>query len=222
MALAVPGPTAARLLGALVPQVRALADAGPDVVLATLVLDAPALDAAPRGTGVLVAEGAPGVGAKALTHGTAKWAWLAEAAGPGRHVVRLSYGRGSAPPQIANMRSDREHRKFAIRRHVRDLRGGVRDLGDEELAAQALADTAILLGVRLVPEQVVGFARTRWSGAVPSARPGRRDDVARLRAALEAHPGLFATGAWLAGTGLAAVVADARALAARLPLEARA
>jgi oxygen-dependent protoporphyrinogen oxidase len=60
------------------------------VTLATLVLDAPQLDAAPRGTGVLVAEGAPGVSARALTHATAKWPWLAERAG-GLHVVRLSY-----------------------------------------------------------------------------------------------------------------------------------
>jgi oxygen-dependent protoporphyrinogen oxidase len=60
------------------------------VTLATLVLDAPQLDAAPRGTGVLVAEGAPGVSARALTHATAKWPWLAERAS-GRHVVRLSY-----------------------------------------------------------------------------------------------------------------------------------
>lgn len=68
-------------------------DPGTPVTLVTLVLDAPALDAAPRGTGVLVAREATDVTAKALTHGTAKWAWLAAAAGPGRHVVRLSYGR---------------------------------------------------------------------------------------------------------------------------------
>ena len=65
-------------------------DRGTRVTLATLVVDQPLLDAAPRGTGVLVAEGAPGIRARALTHSTAKWAWLAEAAG-GRHVLRLSY-----------------------------------------------------------------------------------------------------------------------------------
>lgn len=64
---------------------------GRDAVLATLVLDAPDLDAAPRGTGLLVATGAPGVQARALTHATAKWQWLREAA-QGRHVIRLSYG----------------------------------------------------------------------------------------------------------------------------------
>lgn len=68
-------------------------DPGAQVTLVTLVLDAPALDAAPRGTGVLVAREATDVTAKALTHATAKWGWLAQTAGPGRHVVRLSYGR---------------------------------------------------------------------------------------------------------------------------------
>jgi oxygen-dependent protoporphyrinogen oxidase len=67
------------------------ADRGARVTLATLVVDQPLLDAAPRGTGVLVAEGAPGIRARALTHSTAKWAWLAEVAG-GRHILRLSYG----------------------------------------------------------------------------------------------------------------------------------
>ncbi|MBO3086120.1 protoporphyrinogen/coproporphyrinogen oxidase [Cellulomonas fengjieae] len=68
-------------------------DPGTPVTLVTLVLDAPALDAAPRGTGVLVARESTDVTAKALTHATAKWGWLAAVAGPGRHVVRLSYGR---------------------------------------------------------------------------------------------------------------------------------
>jgi oxygen-dependent protoporphyrinogen oxidase len=63
---------------------------GTRVVLATLVVDQPLLDVAPRGTGVLVAEGAAGVRARALTHSTAKWPWLAERA-QGRHVLRLSY-----------------------------------------------------------------------------------------------------------------------------------
>ena len=58
------------------------------VALVTLVLDAPDLDAAPRGTGVLALDGV--TRAKALTHATAKWRWLREAA-RGSHVVRLSY-----------------------------------------------------------------------------------------------------------------------------------
>lgn len=86
-------PAAVDLLGLAVGR----PDPGAQVTLVTLVLDAPALDAAPRGTGVLVAREATDVAAKALTHGTAKWAWLAREAGPGRHVVRLSYGRAGSP-----------------------------------------------------------------------------------------------------------------------------
>lgn len=63
---------------------------GRRIVLATLVVEAPELDSAPRGTGVLVAGGAPGIRARALTHSTAKWEWLRERAA-GRHVLRLSY-----------------------------------------------------------------------------------------------------------------------------------
>ncbi|CAN5398482.1 hypothetical protein BH10ACT6_BH10ACT6_14380 [soil metagenome] len=65
-------------------------DARRRITLATLVVEQPELDAAPRGTGVLVAEGAPGVSARALTHLTAKWPWLAERSG-GLHALRLSY-----------------------------------------------------------------------------------------------------------------------------------
>lgn len=71
---------------------------GTPVELVTLVVDAPELDAHPRGTGLLIAPGTPGVAAKGLTHATAKWAWLAERAG-GRHVLRLSYAAGGTPEQ---------------------------------------------------------------------------------------------------------------------------
>lgn len=188
--LAVPGPVGEHLLEPHLSEALALGGPTPDVLLATLVVDAPVLDAAPRGTGVLVARGTPGVRAKALTHRTAKWAWLAKAAGPGRHVLRLSYDR-------------------------------LAEADEARLREIAVRDAGTLLGVPLTESQVVGFARVRWAGAIPPARAGRRDEVVRLRTALEALPGLHATGAWLAGTGLAAVVGDARALAANLPLADR-
>ncbi len=67
---------------------------GPRITLATLVVTDDRLDDAPRGTGVLVAAGARGVSAKALTHATAKWGWLRERSGDA-HILRLSY-EGSA------------------------------------------------------------------------------------------------------------------------------
>lgn len=161
---------------------------GSAVEIVTLVLDAPALDAAPRGTGVLVASGTPGTTAKALTHSTAKWAWLAEAAGPGRHVVRLSYGRlGQESPSSA--------------------------LDDAELTALALRDASAILGVPLTAAHLVDSARTPWRDALSHAAIGQRERVAALRARLEEETTLAATGSWLGGTGLASVVPDATAAA---------
>ena len=86
------------------PGVAADATPGRRVTLVTLVVDAPELDAAPRGTGVLVAADAPGVEARALTHVTAKWPWVAERSG-GRHVLRLSYD-GAPADAVARAQSD--------------------------------------------------------------------------------------------------------------------
>jgi oxygen-dependent protoporphyrinogen oxidase len=72
---------------------------GNPVVLATLVLDLPALDSAPRGTGLLV-EAGPTVKAKALTHATAKWGWLEDGLPAHHHVLRLSYDAGQVPPDL--------------------------------------------------------------------------------------------------------------------------
>ena len=77
------------------PGVAAEREPGRRISLVTLVVDQPELAAAPRGTGVLVELGAPGVGARALTHLTVKWPWLAERAG-GLQALRLSYDGGTA------------------------------------------------------------------------------------------------------------------------------
>jgi oxygen-dependent protoporphyrinogen oxidase len=72
------------------PGVAADRTPGRTISLVTLVVDQPELAAAPRGTGVLVELGATGVAARALTHLTAKWPWLAERSG-GLQALRLSY-----------------------------------------------------------------------------------------------------------------------------------
>jgi oxygen-dependent protoporphyrinogen oxidase len=61
------------------------------IIVAIAVVDAPELDGAPRGTGALVEAGAEGITARAFTHSSAKWTWLADELPPGRHAVRLSY-----------------------------------------------------------------------------------------------------------------------------------
>ncbi len=97
------------------------------------------LDAWPRGTGVLVAEGGS-VSAKALTHVTAKWPHLSLP--PGEHVLRLSYGRAGRAPEIA-------------------------ELSDAKAAEFALSDASQLLGLELDPHALRGAIRHRWNNAPP-------------------------------------------------------
>ena len=56
----------------------------------------------------------------------------------------------------------------------------------------------------------------RWDGTLPPATPDYRQRTARLEEALAGIPGLSITGAWVAGTGIAAVVAHARERAAKM------
>ena len=194
LVVAVEGPAAVSLLEETLPELAGLRpDAGPDVSLVTLVVDLPALDSAPRGTGVLVAPQSPGVQAKALTHATAKWAWLAELTGPGRHVLRLSYGRSEAPGRTPESRG-----------------GGAAAMPrtDDELFHAALADASTLLAVPVNAGDVVGWDVVRWAGALPFASLGHRQRVADVRKLCAGDGALAVVGGWLSGNGLAAIVAD--------------
>lgn len=189
LVVALDGPSAVALLASQVPALEThRPEPGAQIKLVTLVVDQPELDARPRGTGILVAPQTEGVQAKALTHATAKWPWLAETAGPGVHVLRLSYGRQEGAP------GDRPERAVPE--------------SDEELFRAALADAAELLGVPVAADDVLDHDVVRWSGALPFAAVGHRQRVATVRELCAAEPGLDVVGAWLAGTGLAAVVAD--------------
>ncbi|WP_145009573.1 protoporphyrinogen oxidase [Kocuria salsicia] len=190
LVMATDGPTAVRLMGSHMQDAQNYTPrSGPRIALATLVLDCPALDPAPRGTGLLVSEDVRDVRAKALTHASAKWKWVAREAGEHRHVLRLSYGRaaqrGSGPsPEVA--------------------------LEDKHLIALALGDASTLLGVPIEPEQLVGADVVRWHAALPRTDAGHSARVTGFRRALKEIPDAAAVGAWLSGTGLAAVVADTR------------
>ena len=193
----VPSAEALRLLASVSPDLEALTQAtwpsATSVELVTLVLDAPALDAAPRGTGLLVSDRVDPavVTAKAMTHLTAKWAWVTEHLPEGRHVVRLSYGRAGATNESVTM-------------------------SDASLKARGLQDVAALMNIPLSESDVVGFARVQWQNAQPLAAAGQRDRLAALAAAVQKVPGLEVTGSWVAGTGLASVIPHAREAAARI------
>ena len=116
-----------------------------DVEVVVLVLDDPRLDSAPRGTGVLVAPHPDDtIVAKALTHVTAKWPERAREAGPGRHVLRLSYGRVGDAPATAG-------------------------LTDAEVQHLALRDASRILDIALTEASVVALRRARWSMSAPQA-----------------------------------------------------
>jgi oxygen-dependent protoporphyrinogen oxidase len=129
--------------------------------------------------------------AKALTHATAKWSWLRDAAtaqAAGRHVVRLSFGSQSEAPATDGL----------------DL---------DAATALALAEAAALLGTPLDATQVAGSDLARYEQTLPGAAIGQRDAATAVRVRLRALRGIVAVGAWLSGTGLAQVVPDARAQA---------
>lgn len=157
------------------------------VRLVALVLDAPALDSFPSGTGALVAPGTAGVRAKALTHASAKWGHVqraARAAFPSAaspHVVRLSFGRpGEELPDPAR---------------IVDL---------------ALADASRILGAALSREQLLAARVIDWERAMRQPRPGHRAALDALTAVLGEEPSLELVGSWRAGTGIDAIVrADA-------------
>lgn len=192
LVVATDGPTAVKLLGQELPELLPFAPAaGPDIRLVTLVVDVPELDSAPRGTGVLVAPGVGSIQAKALTHATVKWDWLAEATGPGTHVLRLSYGRAGVKAADA-------------------VRLTARTPNDDDLIATALADASTLLGVPVGESDLLGADIVRWRGALPFAAVGHQEKMAHVHALAQAVPGLALTGAWMSGNGLAAVVSSTR------------
>ena len=58
--------------------------------------------------------------------------------------------------------------------------------------------------------RVIGHVATRWNGALPPPTPAYRREVAAFTARVDDVSGLGVTGGWIAGTGLAAIVAHAQ------------
>lgn len=168
------------------------------VALVTVLVRAPELDAFPRGTGMLVAPTVEHIGAKAMTHISAKWQWaqrrLTQHLGPGHHLLRLSYGRITDAPDSG-----------ALGFHA----------DDDELLEAAERDFTALTGVPVAPEQILDAAVVRWRRGLPAASAAHRGRAADFRSALaeeraSGDPTLWAVGAWVTGTGLAQIIPDAR------------
>lgn len=188
--VALPGYLAASMLSK-VPgiEVGQLPQGGP-IAHVTLFVDCPALDAHPRGSGMLVQRPSSEdiengcVGAKAITHYTSKWPWAQEAAGKGHHLLRVSYGWANGPQIPVSVEG-------------------------------ALQDASRLLGVEISPDQLLGSMIIHWDGSLPPFTPKHREMTAKLLEDLRAYPGLELAGSWVAGSGIAAVVRQAQTIKLR-------
>ena len=196
---------------------------GAPIARFTLVARAPELSGEPVGSGLLVAptgvaepaaaassagvvasvpvsdEAIPGGGsasptacpvrAKALSHLSAKWPWVGA-------ELRALHG-----PDV----------------HALRLSYGRPGQPRPQVDLQvALDDVAALTGVRIEPEAVIDHMLVRWDGTLPPVTPAYRERTRLLEEQLAPVTGLEVTGAWVAGTGIAAVVEHARAAAGRL------
>jgi protoporphyrinogen/coproporphyrinogen III oxidase len=117
---------------------------------------------------------------KAATYSFAKWDWVREG-GAGLLLMRTSVGR--------------HLEEAALQRP------------DEVLVAESLNALADLAGIHAAP---VGSHLQRWGGGLPQYAVGHLERVARIRAALEAVPGLAVCGAAYDGVGIPAVIGSAR------------
>jgi len=84
---------------------------------------------------------------------------------------------------------------------------------DDELVARVVSDLSAASGQPIEP---VDVHVQRWGGALPQYAVGHLDRVARIRAAVDAVPGLAVCGAAYDGVGIPAVIGSARRAAASL------
>lgn len=127
--------------------------------------------------------------AKALSHLSAKWPWVGA-------ELRALHGPDTHALRLSYGRPGRPRPEVDL--------------------STALDDVAALTGVRIEPDDVIDHMLVRWDGTLPPMTPAYRERTERLEEQLAAVSGLEVTGAWVAGTGIAAVVGHARAAAERL------
>ncbi|MFH8251290.1 protoporphyrinogen/coproporphyrinogen oxidase [Microbacterium sp. B2969] len=177
--VATPEAEARRLLAPVVPSLDAPVEVVHPVEVVTLVVADAALDAAP----LAAVYPLPGTSrAVAVVDSTARWPWVAAAAGSGVRVLRVFFGAAGEPAATAG-------------------------LDDAAAAELARGEASTLLGVGL--RDVRGAARAPFEPPRPASALGHAEAADAARQAIRTVDGLAAVGAWLAGSGLAQVVPDA-------------
>ncbi|MDO5728644.1 MAG: FAD-dependent oxidoreductase [Actinomycetaceae bacterium] len=183
--VALPGPLAMKLLDGVVEVPLWELPIGAPIAHQVLMIDHHGLDDGPRGSGLLVTS-PQGVDqpirAKALSHLSYKWGWMREVLAPGRHILRISYGRAGEEYPNPTVES-------------------------------ALEEANRLLDLDMSTDDVVASMLVRWDGQLAPQTPQHREKVAEFQEAIACYTGLEVTGAWVAGSGFAAVVPHGRAAA---------
>ena len=201
---------------------------GAPIARFTLVARAPELSGEPVGSGLLVAPagvaepGGPGEPVAAVSSaGTGASDLVSDGTDPGESArpvacpVRakaLSHLSAKWPWVGAELRALHGPDVHALRLSY-GRPGQPRPQVDLQVA---LDDVAALTGVRIEPEAVIDHMLVRWDGTLPPVTPAYRERTRLLEEDLAPVTGLEVTGAWVAGTGIAAVVEHARAAAGRL------
>ena len=201
---------------------------GAPIARFTLVARAPELSGEPVGSGLLVAPAgvaepgevagpaaasSAGVGASVPdSHGTDPGGGSASLADCSVRAKALSHLSAKWPWVGAELRALHGPDVHALRLSY-GRPGQPRPQVDLQVA---LDDVAALTGVRIEPEAVIDHMLVRWDGTLPPVTPAYRERTRRLEEQLAPVTGLEVTGAWVAGTGIAAVVEHARAAVGRL------
>jgi oxygen-dependent protoporphyrinogen oxidase len=190
VALAVPAPSARRLLRDVAPAAARGFEPIEVASMAVVGLAFPRGTELPASSGVLIArnethaDGTPFI-AKAFTFSGRKWPHLVGAGG--EVLVRGSVGRFGSGDEL---RCD-----------------------DAELLRGVCADLAELTGVTARP---VDSAVVRWGGGLPQYGVGHADVVAEIERAVATVPGLAVAGAALHGVGVPACLGTAEEAATRI------
>ena len=190
VALAVPAPSARRLLAELAPVAAEKFAAVELASMAVVGLAFPPGTQLPEASGVLIArgetrsDGTPFT-AKAFTFSSQKWPHVRGSGG--EVLLRASVGRYGEAPELR--------------------------VEDDELLRAVRGDLAELTGISAAP---VDTAVIRWGGGLPQYGVGHLDLVADIERAVADVPGLAVAGATLHGVGVPACVATGEAAATKL------
>ncbi|MFD4640653.1 protoporphyrinogen oxidase [Lentzea sp. NPDC058436] len=186
--LAVPAPSARKLLHEIAPQVSAAYGKVEVASMAVVALALPPGTELPRRSGILIAEGErygdriTPFTAKAFTFSSRKWSHYGEPV-----ILRGSVGR---------------HGETALLQR-----------SDADLVKAVRNDLQELTGIKAAP---IDYVVQRWGGGLPQYGVGHGDLVDTIERGIADVPGLAVAGATLHGVGVPACIATADAAAARV------